>query len=274
MKYIIDLDNEGLINAVATHNKNIVITAIYEDGVLTDSDDMEEITGADLINIATEAKNRGTEKLKIKYSPQFSDTLTSIFPIVKPLKKGEWNITPAQEAVVNRFEQLLMTNGSAAFNCLDPLDSLQAITKEDALNVIHYIAEQYDNLGAIHLSDLDAILFVSNDLCYFFEYGEEPFFEIIKNLSLDLESGFDDDCRFMSSHRSDWVVGTLNEFFSKWKEKNYEGLLIPQSLGLNFEQISQAAAKSSQAGMFAQNKDVTAVTTIKESLNCAQKTQY
>ena len=114
------------------------------------------------------------------------------------------------------------------------------------------LVQKYDCSGAIELSELNTIIFEYNGACFYLTYGNPCKMGDMNNMVLDIDDGFLFKYSDESSPQVKNIASVLQTYFVTWKDSNYEGLLFPQSMGLNLEATEQTVtATSSQAGMFA-----------------------
>lgn len=87
--------------------------------------------------------------------------------------------------------------------------------------------------NAINLRSLNKILFYFHNRNYILDYSEKkPYFDTTCSIHFDIDDGFlmNGDPLFND------VSTELNKHFTRWKENNYEGAVIPESQsGFNYE---------------------------------------
>jgi hypothetical protein len=266
--YEIDVQSNNLnalnyLKAIARYNQKVGIVNIIEDDSDRDPDSFEDKTGKDIPTLVEDAKSQDVKK--ITFECNRSDSLFAIFPQVSVSDLDLYQDTEAQQKTLSRFYSF--NNGM--YRLSKPQD-IGKLSKEEALNLFTSRELSSAISGAIHFTELNSIVFESDGYCYLLIYGNETSIKHIKDISFNIDHGF--MFPYISQYAySGEAFGELQEYFSVWKDNNYQNDLFSNTMSVNPSNGS-SEKKTIQAGRDALFFSSTPSSTMPQNLPLSPKT--
>ncbi len=253
--YTINFANTSYINAIAKYNKKSHIDKITDGagnpiGILMIPEGQRSLGNLSSI-IEALSTSSATSEITIEYVTSNSNSTFGIFPMLAP------KTTPILEATKSPASSHLAAvvfnaTDSGEMWCLEAEapDMPSLLTRDEAMRLV----QQYECSGAIVLPTLNTIVFQYKSACFYLTYGDKCDIDHMNNMVLDLDDGFLFKYPENATSQVRNIAAALQTYFVMWKGNNYEGLLFPDSMGLNFDAPAQAiAATASQGGMFSKS---------------------
>lgn len=252
--YNIDFNDTDYIRAIAKYNKYATLPSFNNK------------TCAELPKIIAGLKIAGLNSLNLEVNSWNSDTLRDVFPKIQVPEGGLAVLTKKSSSLQDDFSQMVDEVSGRIKTLRSPLEvyfyplelntsaSHPKLSQEDAIKLVQCLSlRDSDISSAIHVPSANTIIFMDKRLSFRLTYGDNPSFDET-SLKLDIDDGF--TVREPGAGNTDEmlkavlnVLAELQSNFSKWRDNHYQGVLIPDSLGVKVDNANKPVL-GKNAGMF------------------------